>query len=173
MPIPDRLRPPPITDAELRAYMDLSAEIEDGLEFGDDVTDLLARWNRRMGRAYDPAEFRYHGATDRDTFVTGALLGTPARVADLTYPELRAVLDEVLSGRLTETEGTYYVFWLEANLPRANVSDLIYWPNEWFKDQSMLQVELSPDQLLGYAMKASGRVLPDAPGVELPYPMPK
>jgi hypothetical protein len=173
MPIPDRFRLPPISDAELREYMDLSAEIEDGLEFGDDVADLLARWNRRMGREYEPAEFRYHGATDRSTFVTGALTGTPARVADLTYLELRAVLDEVLSARLSEAEGTYFVFWLEANLPGANVSDLIYWPNEWFKDQSMLHVALTPDQLLGYAMTASGRVLPDAPRVELPYPMPK
>lgn len=127
-----------------------------------------------MGREFVPSDFRYQGAIDRDTFVTESLMGPPALVADLTYPELRAVLEGLLPARLSEAEQSYYLGWLEANLPGSNVSDLIYWPNEWFKDQSMLHVELTPDQLLGYAMRASGQVIPGAPeDVELPYPMPK
>ena len=173
MPIPDRLRPPPVSDAELREYMALCDEIETGLEFREDVPEQLARWNRRMGREFRPSDFRYHGATDRETFVREALMGSPALVADLTYPELRAVLEEVSTARLTEAEQGYYLDWLEANLPGANVSDLIYWPNEWFADEAMLHAELTPDQILGYAMRASGRVLPDAPrDIELPYAMP-
>jgi hypothetical protein len=173
MPIPPRLRPTTPSAGEVREYTELSAQIEDGLECGESVSDLLARWNARAGSAYQPSDFNYHGAISSETFVARMLLGTPALVPDLTYPELREVLRSMLDGELSEAVESYYLCWLGANLPGANVSDLIYWPNEWFKDESLLQVEFTPDQILAYARAKCGRIVPGAPaGVPMPYPIP-
>jgi hypothetical protein len=173
MPIPPRLRPPPPSVEEFREYMELSRQIEDGLEFRDDVSELLTRWNARAGRTYQPSDFHYHGAISSETFVGEMLLGEPALVPDLTYDELREVLRSMLDGELSEAVESYSLRWLEANLPGANVSDLIHWPNEWFKNETMLHAELTHDQVLAYAMAKSGRHLPDAPAdVPMPYPIP-
>lgn len=171
MPVPERLRPPTPSVAEFREYIALCDRIEDAAP--SDVEPLLARWNARAGRTYTHAEFKtYYGAVDVETFVGEMLLGEPAVVSDLTYAELRAVLESAAGNELSEAVASYYLNWLDVNLPGANVSDLLYWPNEWFGDESMLQVELTPDQMLAYAMAKSGRQFADAPDVPLPYPMP-
>ncbi|HIC7248739.1 TPA: hypothetical protein ACW2VC_004013, partial [Klebsiella variicola] len=60
---------------------------------------------------------------------------------------------------------------LEKNFD-ANPSDLIYWPNEWFQDEYMLHADLTPEEIAGYLMAKSGRLLNDAPQIELRYPTP-
>lgn len=175
MPIPPRLRPPTPSAEEVREYTELCRRIENGRYADDDeLDDLLRRWNRRAGTMYVVENFRtYYGSMEIDEFVARMLMGTPKLVPDLSYAELRAVLEEQISGSLSEPECYYYLDWLDANLPGANVSDLIYWPNEWFKDESLLQVEFTPDQILAYAMAKCGRTVPGAPaGVPMPYPIP-
>ena len=170
MPIPARLRPTPVTAEEMAHYTELCRRIENRRHTDDD----LAEWNRRAGVEYEEAEFRcYYGSMEIDEFVTIMLMGVPKLVPDLTYAELRTVLEAQLSATLSQPESSYYLRWLEANLPAADVSDLIYWPNHWFDNESLLHAELSPDQILAYAMKRSGRCVPGAPeNVPLPYPVP-
>jgi hypothetical protein len=173
MPIPARLRPLTPSREEFSEYTELSRQIEHAIEDRADVSELLARWNARAGRTYQLSDFNYHGAIDRDTFVAEMLLGEPALVPDLNYEELREVLRSAVGNELSEAVASYFLNWLEANLPGANISDLIYWPNQWFNDDAMLQVELTPDQILAYAIAKSGRSFPDAPtGVPMPYPIP-
>src|SRR5262249_41690693 len=106
-------------------------------------------------------------------FVSRMLMGTPKLVPDLTYPELRGVLEAQLSGTFSEPERDYYLDWLDANLPDAIISDLIYWTNEWFGDESLLHLELTPDQILASAMARADRKVPGAPeNVPLPHPIP-
>ena len=170
MPIPARLRPPTPTVQEMELYTELCRRIENRRHTDDD----LAEWNRRAGIEYEEAEFRsYYGSMEIEDFVTFMLMGVPKLVPDLTYAELRDVLEMQLSVTLSEAETSYYLRWLEANLPGAEVSDLIYWPNEWFGNEAMLHAELTPDQILAYAMARSGRRVPGAPeGVPLPHPIP-
>ena len=171
MPIPERLRPPAPSDQESREYTALCDRIEDAGR--DEVGPLLARWNARAGRTYTQPEFRsYYGAVDVETFVGEMLLGEPAFVPDLTYAELRAVLCARLEFELDEALDSYFLGWLDVNLPGADITNLIYWTNHWFGDEAMLHTELTPDQTLAYAMARCGRRLPDAPDVPLPYPMP-
>ena len=173
MPIPPRLRPPTPSVEEMREYTSLCRRIESTLSDHGSLSPLLARWNARAGRAYRPSDFRYHGAVDTTTFVGEMLLGTPGLVPDLSYPELREVLRSFLDQELSETVESYFLAWLEANLPGAKVSELIYWPNQWFNDESLLNAEFTPDQFLAYAMAKSGRQVPGAPAnVPMPYPMP-
>ncbi|MCI0704714.1 MAG: hypothetical protein L0241_26965 [Planctomycetia bacterium] len=172
MPIPTRLRPTIPSVEEFREYISLCKQIEDARQ--DEVGPLLARWNARAGRPYRQAEFRaYYGAVDIETFVGEMLLGVPPFVPDLTYAELRDVLETLQSGALSEAVESYFLDWLEVNLPDANISDLLYCPNQWFADEAMLHVELSHDQILAYAMAKSGRSVPGAPtDVPMPYPIP-
>jgi len=175
MPIPARLRPPPPSTEEVREYTELCRLIENGRYADDDeLDDLLHRWNRRAGTTYVVENFQtYYGSMEIDEFVGRMLMGIPQLVPDLTYAELRDVLEGQISVSLSEPEINYYLDWLDANLPGANISDLIYWPSEWFKDESLRRVEFTPDQILAYAMAKSGRHFPDAPaGVPMPYPIP-
>lgn len=47
-----------------------------------------------------------------------------------------------------------------------------YWPNEWFQHEDMLQVDLTPEEIAGYLMAKSGRLLSNAPQIDLRYPLP-
>jgi hypothetical protein len=158
----------------MREYMELSQEIEEAIEGRVDFNERLARWNARAVRPYSPDEFRYYPAsTSRETFVETMLLGAPVMVSDLTYSEAKEVVTVVSTAKLPEAMLNHFIEWLEVNFPNGNITNLIYWPNHWFGDESMLQVELTPDQILAYAMAKSGRRLPGAPAnVPMPYPIP-
>jgi hypothetical protein len=71
-----------------------------------------------------------------------------------------------------ESDVDYALGLQEKNFPNANASDLIYWPNEWFQDEGMLHVELSPEEFVGYLMEKSGRFFTDAPCIQLTHKIP-
>jgi hypothetical protein len=174
MPIPDRLRPHPPTAEEVAEYTDLCRLIERGGN-GAGVDQLLARWNHRAGPGshYSASDFGHYWAMNIDWFVAIMLMGEPPFVADLTYRELRDVVETYYSGTMTDAEENYYLRWLETNLPDANVTDLIANRDSWFGFPEADHIELTPDQFLAYAMKKSGRTAPGAPeNVPLPYPIP-
>jgi hypothetical protein len=154
MPIPARLRlpqPDPSAVEEMRA---LCKEVERAvIDDSDEVEALLARWNARASRTYEPVEFRtYYEAMRLDDFVNAALAPQPALVADLTYAEAREVVEAVMSATLPRVEMDYFVEWLLRNFPNAKTSDLVFWADE----------ELTSDQVLEQAMDRSGRELPGA-----------
>ena len=173
MPIPERLRVSRPAEPEIRRFCALCHRIDDGVNRGQDVSELLAEWNARANRTHDPQEFTtYYGVVSTEEFVEGPLLPKPSWVEDITFGELLAVLEEALAGALPVMQ-TYYLNLIETNLPGAGAIDLIYWPNEWFKDEAMLHVELTAEQILIYASLRSGRTLAGTPdGVVLPHPVP-
>src|SRR5262249_21972162 len=146
---------------EIREFSRLCNAIEDGVNAGRDVTELLEKWNRRAARPFQPHEFTtYYGAVSTEDFVEEALLPRPTWLEDLTYEELRSVFQAVMAAELPPAQHSYFLGWLEENLPGSRMSDLIYWPNHWFKDEAMLHVELTADQVLAYALLKSGRTVP-------------
>lgn len=175
MAIPERFAPRPPSDAEVRAFSTLCDEIENGAIAKADVTALLARWNARANRDYEAYEFKtYYGAMDQDQFVNEALAPRAGFVADLTYAELRAVFECVMASSIPEWEHSYFLGWLDVQFPGSNISDLIFWPDQWFGvDAAALKLELSADQLIAALMENSGRRLADAPEVSLPFAVPK
>ena len=157
--------------------------IERELDVGEAPEDLLRQWHAHAQRRCDLYEFRtYWKAVSRDTFVREALNPEPSFDKNVVYSEVLAVLDAVSTAAVPESEIGYYLGWLEAQFPKANMNDLIYWPDEWFGDASLFrdakgafrpESELSGDQILAYAMAKSGRTLPDSPrDVALPFPIP-
>jgi len=183
MAIPARLRLPPV-DQELFDEMSMLCDlIEAESEAGEPATLLLQRWRAHTWREYEPHEFQnYWRSIDKETFVLTALNPEPRLDDDLRYSEALAVLEAVTNVAVSESESDYYMNWLEAQFPGSKISDLIYWPDQWFGDASLfrdtngefkLEAELSNDQILAYATAKSGRRLPGArDDVVLPFPMP-
>ena len=183
MTIPKRLKLQPVNKKLLDKMSALCDSIERELESGETAEALLKEWHSHARRKCDPYEFRtYWKAVSKETFVQDALNPEPTFDKDVVYSEALAVLDAVSTATVPEGEVGYYLGWLEVQFPEANMSDLIYWPDEWFGDASLFrdkngafkpELELSNDQVLAYAMARSGRKLPGEPkGVELPFPVP-
>jgi hypothetical protein len=179
-PIPERLRFRRATKADVRDMATLCNRIEelviDGAADDDaELEGLLARWHAKAHRRYEPREFKtYYGAMSTEDFVRDALAPAAGFVSDLTFDEARAVFEAICTAALPEAETFHFIDFLEKNFADADVSDLIYWPNQWFEDESLMQVELSAAQMAGYAMRRSGRSLSGTPGdLDLPYPDPE
>ena len=92
----------------------------------------------------------------------------PNVVADLTYAELIAMITAVGDPDTGDEVMSYYIGIIDCTLSGANVSDLIFWPNEWFNDKEMRHVDLSPAEIANYILSWTGRTLPGAEEVDLP-----
>ena len=183
MAIPERLKLQPVSKQLLDDMLMLCDSIELELESGATAAVLLQRWHSQARRRCDPYEFRtYWKAVSQETFVLDALNPEPCFDNEVVYSEALAVLEAVGTAVVPESEIHYYVGWLEAQFPDSNMSDLIYWPDEWFGNAALFRdangafrpdSALSNDQILGYAMAQSGRKLPGAPNDStLPFPLP-
>ena len=178
MPIPDRWRPVLPDPAEIERFSELCDRIENQVE---GYEQDLATWNARASREYREIEFRkYYGSVDKETFVTEALLRTPAFDPQVTFEELVAVTRAIAEGEggelLDEAVQSYLMEVLDVNLLGAGISDLIYWPNHWFGDEDANpnDYELDYSQMVRYALLRSGREVPGCPvHPELPYPLPR
>ncbi len=171
--IPHRFTVKRPTAHEVRTFCELCDELEAAVLSKKDPGPLLARWNQRANRVFAPHEFmQYSGAMGTPDFVLLALTPKPKHVADLTWAEAVAVFEAVATGALEEWELGFFKDWLELQFPDANVSDLIFWPDSWFGVDAALQFPFTAPQLATAAMLRSGRQLPGAHAVELPFPVP-
>jgi len=181
--IPERLKLKPVSKMLQDEMSSLCDAIERELESGENAEALLERWHCHARRRFSPHEFQsYWKAVSKEAFVREALNPEPAFDTEVVYSEALAVLNAVSLAQIAETDIAYYLGWLEAQFPGANVSDLIFWPDTWFGDATLFrdangafkpEAELSSDQILAYAMAKSGRSLPGAPtGMVLPIPIP-
>lgn len=169
--IPERLALKKATAAEVHEFCELCNSIEEGVAEKREVGALLEKWNLRANRPYSAREFTdYSAAVDQEVFVRRALAPAARLVGDLTYPELRAVFEAVFNATLSEAESSYFLDWLEVQLPDSDISDLIFWPDQWFEVTEYFEHKFTPDELIRAAMEGSGRILPDAPPVASPFP---
>ncbi len=159
----------------------MSSAIAAELERGGNAATLLERWHSRARRKCEPPEFRnYWRAVSQKTLVREALNPKPVFDPQVTFAEALAVLAAFNS--VSESAQAYYLDWLNAQFPGSNMSDLLFWPDEWFGDKSHFRdisgafkpdANLNKEQIIGYAMAKSGRKLADAPEISLPFPLPK
>ncbi len=163
-----RLLPPPASEADIARMSELCDLIEDT---GDEAA--LAEWNAKAGRRYVVREFKtYYGAVSKRTFVEDALSPAPHLIDDLRFDEAVEVVPAITQVTISEAQMSFALAMLEHNLPGANLSDLVYWPDQWFGDATKLHIDLSPEHIVAYAMARSGRALLGAPEIDLPYPLP-
>lgn len=78
-------------------------------------------------------------------------MATPNIIPNITYEELLELMMRVYNATGSETEHDYWLELLEVNLRNPRLSDLIYWPGEYFGDGNNSR-EMSPKELLDNAL---------------------
>ncbi|WP_426205521.1 hypothetical protein [Pseudomonas sp. TWP3-1] len=149
------LMPPQLDESAVTELAELAAEIDGGCEHQTVVK--LAEFNRRAMTNLRFIDFQgIYGGQDHDTWVR-QILAQPyeKHLTDITVPELVE-----LARRIMECDGAEHAigFWLnmlELNLPNERISDLIYWPGEYFGDGDNMR-ELTPEQVIDIALKEQG-----------------
>ncbi len=87
-----------------------------------------ASFNSATASNLDVAAF--HGAWEGSgtrTLVETVLRPAPAKVIDITDHELLEIITYLMEGEGTESEQSYWLDFLDRNLPHPAISDLIYY----------------------------------------------
>jgi hypothetical protein len=149
------LMPPALDEAKVARLAKLAAKI-DGACPGQ-WEDLLEEFNREAGTSLEFADFQgIYGGMEHDTWVRAVLSGPAVRpVRDITRDELLELIRRVSTTGAEEHEQNFWLELLEANVPDKRISDLIFWPGEYFGDGNNSR-QLSPEQILDIAL-AAGR----------------
>ncbi|PHM39625.1 hypothetical protein Xmau_02633 [Xenorhabdus mauleonii] len=177
MPIPQRLKPYKPNEEEFARMESLLTQIEDKIfdhknAHVPEIQELINEWNKNASREFEFHEFRdLHSYTDNESFIYSAFYKIKY-IADLGFDEAMALVNIFSENNEHESDVYYAINLLEENFPDTNISDLIFWPDDWFQNETF-EAELTSEEILGYAMARSGRFLPDAPEIELKYPIPQ
>ena len=89
-------------------------------------------------------------------------------IHNLTYSELVEMLKVICDPNYDEDIQSFYLETIDATLPGGNVSDLIFWPNLWFADEDMLDVEMEPFEIADYLLAWTGISLTGSENRKLP-----
>ena len=155
-----RLRPalmPPKHDKRLiRRLAELADQLDGCSPDLRDCNALRSEFNRLAGPSLDARDFSFSGATDAETFVRGVLASPiDLRVADITRSELLEMLRRVCEADGTAHQIDFWIDMLRINIPDDRISDLIFWPDEYFEGdpQAPSDLELTPEQILDIALE--------------------
>ena len=145
---------PPILDETKVARLSELAALIDGAGPGQ-WEDELEEFNHLAGTNHGHADFQgIYGGMDHETWVR-AVLAEPARkrVPDITRAELLELIRRVVTADGEEHETIFWLGLLETNVPDPRISDLIFWPGEYFGDGDNSRGQ-SPEQILDIALSA-------------------
>lgn len=92
----------------------------------------------------------------------------PEPYPGLTYEELVAIIDAVLETEMSDDDVSFYLQTVELTLPGADVEELLFWPDQWFRDESMSEVDLNEFQIANYLLAWTRRMLPGSERITLP-----
>ncbi|EMB4323892.1 hypothetical protein RJ492_001645 [Pluralibacter gergoviae] len=174
--LPERLKPSKISRQKLKALADEATAILNEIDRGADenhpkLKAMIDEWNSQVINTCSFSDLRdFSSWIDAKNFTRNAF-NRSQFIQDLSWHELVQIIDFICSAEGKESDQQYALDLLEINFD-ANPSDLIYWPNEWFKSEDMFNVDLTSEEIAGYLMAKSGRRLADAPVIALKYPMP-
>ncbi|EAV3188097.1 hypothetical protein E1B13_24185 [Salmonella enterica subsp. enterica] len=177
MALPERMRPVKVSSKKIKELAkkaeQILATIDSGVSEEDAVLkEMIDDWNSQVTCPYDFSDFRdFSSWTDAKEF-TRIAFNLEKFYEDFTWDELVQTIKCVSDPKSKESEQNFALSLLEKNF-HSNPSDLIFWPNHWFKNPDMLHVDLSTEEIAGYLMARSGRQLVDAPKIDLKYQMPR
>lgn len=153
MDLRSELQFPALDEVRVRRLAELAAII-DGARPGE-WEDELAEFNRMAGTSLQFAEFQgISGGMDHDTWVRNVLSQPIAeRHYELSPNDMLEIITRLCKAAGEEHERCFWVRLLETNLdPR--ISDLIYWPGEYFGDGDNSR-SMSPEEILDTALNST------------------
>ena len=154
MELRPELMPPHFDEALVRRLCELAEELDDCSPQIQDCDGLRAEFNQLAGTSMMPTDFAFSGATDAETFVRGVLSTREhRRVPDISRAEFIELIRRVCEAEGTEHEIDYWLNLLRVNLPDERVSDLIFWPDQYFEGDpdAPEDLDLTPEQILDVA----------------------
>ena len=113
---------------------------------------MLEQFNREAGTTCEFEVFQgVYGAMNHDEFVR-ILLSSPYEkvIPDITYDELLEIITRVYNAQGSVSHTNFWISLLEKNLPDPRISELIYWPDQYFNDDQ--HSNLSPKEMLDIAL---------------------
>ncbi len=151
MELRPELMPPRLDEAKIARLAKLAAQI-DGANPGQ-WEDQLAEFNREAGTTFAFKDFQgIYGGQEHETWVRNVLSAPfQKRLPDITRPELVELVRRVNLAEGQEHEIYFWLKMLEQNLPDPRVSDLIFWPGEYFGDGDNSR-KFTPEQLVDIAL---------------------
>lgn len=153
MDLRPELLPPAVDEAKVERLAELAAGI-DGAQPGQ-WEDFLAEFNASAGTTLTYDDFQgIYGGQDHDTWVR-KLLSDPhlTRLPDIHREELVELVRRVMEEAGPEHEIDFYLGLLELNIPDPRISDLIYWPGEYFGEGHPVPAEMTPEQVIDTALE--------------------
>lgn len=154
MELRPELMPPALDEAKVSHLAGLAARI-DGANPGQ-WEEELAEFNREAGTAFGFVDFQgLYGGQDHDTWVRQVLAEPHHRLLpDITRAELVELTRRVREADREEFETGFYLEMLVLNIPDPQVSDLIFYPGEYFGDD--VDRDLSNEQVVDVAISRAG-----------------
>jgi hypothetical protein len=142
--------PPLLDEAKVARLAELAARIDGGLP--GQWEGELAEFNAEAGTNLRFIDFQgIYGGQDHGTWARKVLAAPHLRrLPDVRRAELVEMARRVMEADGEEHEVHYWIDMLALNIPDANVSDLIYWPGEYFGDGNNDR-ELTPEQVIAIA----------------------
>lgn len=175
MTLPKRLKPIKVSRTIMKKKLELLEQITIKIDNGANENDkelntMMSNWNEGVANSCEYSDFRDYNSWISAKEFTRIAFNYCKYIEDLTYGELISIIDFICNAKGKESDQSYALNLLEENFD-ANPSDLIYWPNEWFNNESI--DDLSSEEIAAYLMEKSNRKLSDAPLVELKYTLPR
>jgi hypothetical protein len=147
MDLRPELQFPALEETKVNRLAELAASI-DGARPGE-WEEELAEFNELAGTSFEFSELQgIYGGMEHDTWVRNILcMAVAERPLELTDGELLELISRLCSGPPhAEHEMFFWIKLLETNLD-SRISDLIYWPGEYFGDGNNAR-QLSPAEIL-------------------------
>ena len=122
------------------------------VDYSHQLKELAALVGKEVTKSDVDAAF---GSVDPETFAAGLFTSRVAIPTDLSFEEMLEVVESIYTGKAPESLASYWIRCLEANTGDAGISDLIFWPGEYFGDGNNRR-RMSPREILETAI-AAGR----------------
>lgn len=176
MPLPERMRPTKVSSKKINELSKNAEMILSKIDEGSDQEDpilmtMMLEWNNQVTCPCTFTDFRDFSSWTSAREFTRMAFNLDKFYPDFTWEELIQTIQFICDCEGKESEQNFALSLLERNF-EGNPSDLIFWPDSWFQNPEMLDVELSSEEIAGYLMARSGRYVTDAPEIELRYPVP-
>ncbi|HDC0081751.1 TPA: hypothetical protein O7P46_004462 [Escherichia coli] len=164
MAIPERMIPVKVSSKKIRELAQKAKEILAAIDSGASeedafLKDMIDDWNSQVVCPCEFSDFRDYSSWTNANEFTRIAFNLEKFYEDFTWEELVQTISCVCDQKSNESEKIFAL--------------LIFWPDEWFQDPDMLDVELSVEEIACYLMVRSGRQLVDAPEIDLKYQIPQ
>ncbi|NUT84251.1 hypothetical protein [Pseudomonas brassicacearum] len=144
---------PPVLDELLVARLKILAE---EIDCGHPEKSLahLAAFNKEAMTEFEFIDFQgIYGGQSHDAWVRKILAKPYERcLGDVTKQELIELARRVMESDGPDSSIEFWLGMLEINIPNDRVSNLIFWPGEYFNNVSYSE-ELTPEQVIEVALK--------------------